>query len=439
MIARYRTPETTELWSEAERYRTWLEVELAAVEAWEALGQVPEGTGADLRDAAAARPLDAAFADRVAEIEAETRHDIVAFTRALTERFGPPARFVHLGLTSTDVVDTAQNLLLRRACDLIAADLAALRVRLRSLADRHRVTPCIGRTHGVHAEPMTFGLKFLAFDAAAARDERRLAAARDGVSVAMLSGSVGTYAHVPPEVETRVAERLGLAPDPVTNQTVARDRHAELLSALALIGTTIERVALEIRHLQRSEVREAREGFAAGQTGSSSMPHKKNPIASENLTGVARLLRSYVAPALEDVALWHERDISHSSVERVILPDATTLASYALRRLTRVLDDLVVDEARMRENLGALHGLVYSQRVLHALIDAGLMREAAYAIVQRHALRVWEGEGELRALLGDDPEVPLSDAELDAAFDPAWYLRHVEAIYARNGLGKEPS
>lgn len=437
MIARYDTPETRELWSEAERYRTWLEVELAAVEAWEALGEVPAGTGEALRVAAAERPLDADFADRVAEIEAETRHDIVAFTRALSERFGAPARFVHLGLTSTDVVDTAQNLLLRRACELIEADLAALRERLRALADRHRATPCIGRTHGVHAEPMTFGLKFLVFDAAAERDQRRLAAAKQAISVAMLSGSVGSYAHVPPEVEARVAARLGLAVDPVTNQTVARDRHAEALSALALIGTTVERIALEIRHLQRSEVREAREGFAEGQTGSSSMPHKKNPIASENLTGVARLLRSYVAPAMEDVALWHERDISHSSVERVILPDATTLASYALRRMARVLDALVVDEARMGENLRALHGLVFSQRVLHALIEAGMMREDAYALVQRHALRVWEGEGELRDLLADDPGLPLDDAALDAAFDPAWYLRHVETIYRRYGLGKD--
>lgn len=437
MIARYGTPETRALWSEAERYRTWLEVELAAVEAWEALGDVPAGTGAALRAAAAERPLDAAFADRVAEIEAETRHDIVAFTRALSERFGAPARFVHLGLTSTDVVDTAQNLLLRRACELIETDLAALRERLRALADRHRATPCIGRTHGVHAEPMTFGLKFLNFDAAAARDQRRLAAAKTAVSVAMLSGSVGTFAHVPPEVEARVAARLGLAADPVTNQTVARDRHAELLSALALIGTTVERIALEIRHLQRSEVREAREGFAAGQTGSSSMPHKKNPIASENLTGVARLLRSYLAPAMEDVALWHERDISHSSVERVILPDATTLASYALRRMARVLDALVVDEARMNENLGALHGLVFSQRVLHALIEAGMMREDAYRLVQRHALRVWDGEGELRDLLAADPEVPLAEEALGAAFDPTWYLRHVETIFRRYGLGKD--
>ena len=434
MIARYRTPEMSALWGETERYRTWLEVELAAAEAWEATGEVPAGTGAALRAAARDAPLDDAFAARVAELEAETRHDVVAFTRALSERLGPPARFVHHGLTSTDVVDTAQNLRATRACDLIIADLAALRARLRELAVRHRDTLCIGRTHGIHAEPMSFGLKFLNLDAAAGRDERRLSFARDGIAVAMLSGSVGTYAHVPPEVEARVAEHLGLRVDPITNQTVARDRHAELMAALALVGTTVERIALEIRHQQRSEVREAMEGFARGQAGSSSMPHKKNPIASENLTGIARLLRSYVGPALEDVALWHERDISHSSVERVILPDATALASYALRRATRVLTDLVVDEARMAANLAATHGLIYSQRVLHALIDSGLTREDAYALVQRASLRVWEEGGDFRDRLEEDPDVPLDAAALNAAFDPRPYLRHVGSIYARNGL-----
>ncbi|MDF1523090.1 MAG: adenylosuccinate lyase, partial [Trueperaceae bacterium] len=377
MIARYATPQMTTLWSEAEKYRVWLEVELAATEAWEALGEVPAGVGARLRAAAAARPLNAAFAERVAELEAVTRHDIVAFTRALTERLGDDARFVHLGLTSTDVVDTAQNVVLVRAMALILDDVRALRAEARRLATLHRATPCIGRTHGIHAEPMTFGLKFLNVYAALGRDLERLERARDGVAVAMLSGSVGTYAHVPPQVEAAVAARLGLAVDPVTNQTVARDRHAELLNALALLGTSVERIALEIRHLQRSEVREVQEGFAKGQTGSSSMPHKKNPIATENLTGVARLLRAYAGAGLEDVALWHERDISHSSVERVVLPDATTVASYGVRRLTRVLRDLVVWPERMQANLDALHGLVYSQRVLHALIVEGLSREAA--------------------------------------------------------------
>ncbi|NLG09220.1 MAG: adenylosuccinate lyase [Deinococcales bacterium] len=434
MIDRYTTPEMKALWSEAERYRVWLEVELAATQALEELGEVPAGTSAELRAAAARRPLDEAFAARVAELEAVTRHDVVAFTRALAERFGDGARYVHYGLTSTDVVDTAQNLLLVRALDLILADLGGLLAVVTELAQRYRHTPAIGRTHGVHAEPMTFGLKFLSFRAALQRDAARLRAAREAIGVAMLSGSVGTFAHLPPAVEERVAAQLGLAPDPVSNQTVARDRHAQLLGALAILGTSVERVAVEVRHLQRSEVREAQEGFAAGQTGSSSMPHKKNPIASENLSGIARLLRSNLQAALENVALWHERDISHSSVERVILPDTTTLASYALRRLTRVLRALVVDEARLRANLDALHGLVYSQRVLHLLIEAGLSREAAYELVQRASLTAWETGTHLRELLAAEPGNPLSAAELAAAFDPAWYLRHVDAIYARNGL-----
>jgi len=434
MIDRYTTPEMRRLWGGASRYQAWLRVELAATRAWEALGEVPAGTAERIAEAVRERPLDDAFAKRVGEIEATTRHDIVAFTRALGERVGEAARFIHLGLTSTDVVDTAQDLLLRDACDLILVDLSALAEALREKAVRYKHTVCVGRTHGIHAEPMTFGLKFLNLGAALARDEARLRRGRDGIAVAMLSGSVGTYAHVPPEVEARVAEELGLSVDPVTNQTVARDRHAELMSALAILGTTVERVALEIRHLQRSEVREAQEGFGAGQTGSSSMPHKKNPIASENLTGVARLLRANLQAALEDVALWHERDISHSSVERVILPDSTTLASYALRRLTRVVRELLVDEARMAANLELLHGLVYSQRALHLLIDKGLSREAAYDIVQRNSLRSWETGDHLRRLLADDPDNPLDEGELAAAFDPDWYLRHVDAVFARFGL-----
>jgi adenylosuccinate lyase len=434
MIERYATPDMTALWSEAERYRTWLEVELAATEAWEELGEVPAGVAGRLRAAVDAHPLDGAFAERVAELEAVTRHDIVAFTRALGERLGDEARFVHLGLTSTDVVDTAQNLTLTRALRTILGDVRALRLEARKLAVLHRDTPCIGRTHGIHAEPMTFGLKFLNLYAALGRDLERLERAREVVSVAMLSGSVGTYAHVPPAIEAFVAARLGLAVDPVTNQTVARDRHAELLNALALLGTTIERIALEVRHLQRSEVREAQEGFAAGQTGSSSMPHKKNPIASENLTGVARLLRAYAGAGLEDVALWHERDISHSSVERVVLPDATTIASYATRRLTGLLRDLVVRPERMRANLDLLHGLIYSQRVLHALIERGAGREAAYEVVQRASLASLENGRHLRDVLAEDPDCGLSFAELSAAFDPAWYLRHVGEAYRRFGL-----
>ena len=422
------------LWGEANRYRAWLEVELAATEAWEELGEVPRGTAERIREKLAERPLDEEFAERVAEIEAVTRHDIVAFTRALTERVGEEARFIHLGLTSTDVVDTAQNVLLRDAVSLILSDVEALLAVVRERALEHRHTPVIGRTHGIHAEPMTFGLKFLNFYAALQRDVERLQGAREAIAVAMISGSVGTYAHVPPAVEAHVARRLELRVDPVTNQTVARDRHAQLMSALAILGTTLERIAVEIRHLQRSEVREAQEGFAKGQTGSSSMPHKKNPIATENISGIARLLRSNLQAALENVALWHERDISHSSVERVILPDTTTLASYAVRRLTRVVAELVVYPESMRRNLDALHGLVYSQRVLHLLVERGLMREQAYEIVQRNSLRSWEEGVHLRELLAADGDNPLDEAELAAAFDPAWYLRHVDEIYERFGL-----
>ncbi len=434
MLERYSTPDMRRLWSEAERYRTWLEVELAAMEAWEELGEVPRGTAGGLRRAALADPLDEAFAARVARIEEETRHDIVAFTRALSERLGEGARFVHFGLTSTDVVDTAQNLILSRALDIVLEALRTVHQRLLDLAQRYRHLPAIGRTHGVHAEPMTFGLKFLNFAAAFGRDERRLASAKLGIEVAMLSGSVGTFAHVPPQVEEAVARSLGLAPDPITNQTVARDRHAEVLAALAILGTSVERVALEIRHLQRTEVAEAQEGFGKGQTGSSSMPHKKNPIASENLMGVARIMRSNLQAALENVALWHERDISHSSAERVILPDTTTLAVYALRRLDAVLEGLVVHERRVTENLDALHGLVYSQRVLHLLIEQGMSREAAYSLVQDASLRCWESGEHLRDLLAAAPGLPLSAEQLAAAFDPGWYLRFVDDIFARNGL-----
>ncbi len=434
MIDRYSTPEMTALWSEAHRYQTWLTVELAATRAWETLDDVPAGIADTLQQKADAKPLDDVFAKRVAELETQTRHDIVAFTRALTERFGESARFIHQGLTSTDVVDSAQNLVLREALTLILHDAHALSDTLKEKAVTYKHTPCIGRTHGIHAEPMTFGLKFLNFYAALQRDIVRLERARETVSVLMLSGSVGTYAHVPPEIETQVAEALGLTPDPVTNQTVARDRHAEMLSALAIFGTTLERVALEIRHLQRSEVREAQEGFAKGQTGSSSMPHKKNPIASENLTGIARLLRSNLQAALENVALWHERDISHSAVERVILPDSTTLASYACRRLTRVVGELIVYPEAMLANIDMLHGLIYSQRVLHKLLGTGMTREAAYEVVQRCSLVTWESGEHLREVLARDPDNSLSTEQLEEAFDPAWYLRYIDDVYSRFGI-----
>jgi adenylosuccinate lyase len=435
MIDRYSTPELRALWSEASKYRAWLKVELAAMDAQAELGEVPREAHTELASKSQHDPLDEAFALRVAEIENVTRHDIVAFTTALSERYGEAARFIHHGLTSTDVVDTAQNLLLDEALTLILADVQGMREVCRTQAVAYKHTPTVGRTHGIHAEPMTFGLKFLNWMSALDRDLERLNAARERIRVVMLSGSVGTYAHVSPVVEEMVAAAWNWRAAPITNQTLARDLHAEVLSALAIFGTTMEKIAVEIRHLQRSEVREAMEPFGAGQKGSSSMPHKKNPILTENVTGLTRLLRGYLVTGLENVALWHERDISHSSAERVILPDATQAASYAARRLTGVLKNLVVFPERMLKNLNDLGGLVFSQRVLHLLIDdKGMGREAAYAVVQRNALQSWEtGEG-LRELLKRAPENPLNDHDLDEAFDLGWYLRQVDAIYARFGL-----
>lgn len=422
------------LWSEANRYRAWLKVELEAVGAWVELGEVPREAYEDLLSKSQSDPLDEAFAERVADIENVTRHDIVAFTTALTERYGENARFIHLGLTSTDVVDTAQNLILDEALQIIIKDVQDLRDVCRDQAVAYKHTPCIGRTHGIHAEPMTFGLKFLNWMSALDRDLERLEASRKQVRVVMLSGSVGTFAHVSPKVEEHVAASWGWEIAKVTNQTLSRDRIAEVLSALAIFGATLEKIAVEIRHLQRSEVREAMEPFAKGQKGSSSMPHKKNPIGCENITGMARLMRGNLQVALENIALWHERDISHSSAERVILPDTTAAATFATRRLTRILKDLVVFPERMLYNMNALGGLIFSQRVLHKLIDTGMLRETAYAIVQRNSLESWESGVPLRELLEKDSEMPLSSEQLDAAFNLDWYLREVDAIYARFGL-----
>ena len=434
MIDRYTPSDLKLLWGEVNKYKVWLEVEMAATLAWEQKGDIPKGTTEQINEALKTNPLDEDFAQRVAELEAETKHDIVAFTRALTERIGESAKYIHMGLTSTDVVDSAQNILLCQALNIIFNDVQNLTNAVKEKATAYKHTPCIGRTHGIHAEPMTFGLKFLNFFAALQRDMERLKHAKEAISVVMFSGSVGTYAHFPPELEAEAAESLGLTPDLISNQTIARDRHAEVLSALAILGTTLERISLEIRHLQRSEVREAQEGFAKGQTGSSSMPHKKNPIATENIAGVARLMRSNLQAALENVALWHERDISHSSAERVILPDTTILASYATRRLTKVIQDLIVYPENMQENLDKLYGLVFSQRVLHKLIAKGMMREDAYDIVQHNSLKTWETQTSLKENLRGDPENPLNEAELDEAFNQEWYLRHINTIYARFGL-----
>lgn len=436
MIERYQTPEMQALWTEARKYQAWAVVEQYALEAWEELGVVPRGVAAKLAEGLERRPIDAAFAAQVDELEAQTRHDIVAFTRVLSAWVDDAevAQWLHFGLTSTDVVDTAQNLLLVEALRLIEAELEGVQEALKRLALRYKHTPAVGRTHGVHAEPTSFGLRFLGFYAALKRDAERLRRAREAVGVAMLSGSVGNYAHLEPAVEAYVARKLGLAVEPVSTQVVPRDRHAELMGALAILGADLERVAVELRHLQRTEVLEAQEPFSYKQTGSSSMPHKKNPVALENVSGLARLLRSNLQAELENVALWHERDISHSSVERVILPDSTTLAHYMLRRLRRVLEGLVVYEANIARNLALTRGLVYSQRVLGLLVGAGMDRTAAYEVVQRNALRSWEEGRDFRELLEADPACLVKGEALAPAFDPAYFLRHVDAIYARFGL-----
>jgi len=436
MIDRYQTPEMKALWSEARKYQAWAVVETLALEAWESLGQVPPGTAKRLSQALTNKPIDDLFARQVDGIEAETRHDIVAFTRALTEWTGDQevARWLHLGLTSTDVVDTAQNVVLAEAIRLIEEELQKALEALKTLALKYKHTPAVGRTHGVHAEATSFGLRFLSFYAALLRDEERLLKAREDISVAMISGSVGNYAHVEPSVEAYIAQKLGFAIEPVSTQVVPRDRHAELMSVLAILGADLERVTVELRHLQRTEVLETQEPFSYKQTGSSSMPHKKNPVALENISGLARLLRSNLQAELENVALWHERDISHSSVERIILPDSTTLAHYMLRRLTRVLQGLVVYEQNIAKNLQLTRGLIYSQRVLGFLIESGMDRTTAYNVVQHNALKSWEQGREFRELLEADPDCPVKGENLSKAFDPAYFLRHVDTIYERFGL-----
>jgi adenylosuccinate lyase len=429
MIERYSRPALIDLWSDASRYDAWLEVELVACEAMEAEGRVPEGTAARVR-AAAAGKLDPA---RILEIEATTRHDVIAFLTHVEEIAGEPARWLHLGMTSSDVLDTSLAMLLSRACGHIIAAADELCEALAARAREHRSTAAIGRSHGIHAEPITAGLVFARWHAEIARGRRRVAVARTQIEVGKIAGAVGTYANLSPEIEARALGALGLRPETVSSQVVARDRHAELLSALALLGASVENLAVGVRHWQRTEVGEAEEGFGAGQKGSSAMPHKKNPILSENLTGLARLLRAYAGAGLEDVALWHERDISHSSVERVALVDATTLADFMLARATRVIRGLVVHPERMRANLDAAGGLFFSEAVLLALVRAGLGRQKAYEMVQRCALAARAGRGGFRELLAADPDVSehLDGAALDAAFDLDHHLRHVDSIIDR--------
>jgi adenylosuccinate lyase len=421
------------IWAPENRLRLWLEIEFEALEAMAGLGQVPHAAAAAVR-AAAERRIEAIIdPERIEEIEATTRHDVIAFLTHLEQVVGPEARYLHLGMTSSDLLDTAFACQLSQAADLLLADLDQLLAALRRRAYEHKDTPCIGRSHGMHAEPTTFGLKLAGFHAEFARDRRRLQTARAEVATCAISGAVGTFANVDPAVEAQVAARLGLEPEPISTQVIPRDRHAAFFATLAIIATGIERLATEIRHLQRTEVGEVAEPFARGQKGSSAMPHKRNPWMSENLCGLARLVRSYVIPALENVALWHERDIAHSSVERVIAPDATIALDFALHRLTGIVDRLEIDVERMQTNLESSQGLIHSQRVLLALTEAGLGRQEAYEIVQRHAMRAWRDGVPLQDLLRADPEVTarIDEAALAALFELGYHTRHVDLIFAR--------
>ncbi|HEX4405216.1 MAG TPA: adenylosuccinate lyase [Polyangia bacterium] len=429
MIARYTRPELLRLWSDQYRFDTWLRVELSACEAMEGAGSVPAGTAAAV-SAKATGKLDPA---RILEHEERTRHDVIAFLTHVEELAGEPARWLHLGMTSSDVLDAALAVQLVAATDEILAGVDLLAAACRRRAEEHRATPAIGRSHGIHAEPITAGLVFAGFFAEVRRARRALVAARHEVAVGKIAGAVGTYANLDPKIEAQALGVLGLRPETVPTQIVSRDRHAALFQALARLGTAVERIAITVRHWQRTEVGEAMEAFGKGQKGSSAMPHKKNPILSENLCGIARLLRSYADTAMENVALWHERDISHSSVERVIGPDATGLADFMVRRAAILVDGLVVNAARMKKNLELTGGLYFSEAVMLTLVRKGMARQAAYELVQRNALKAVAGEGSFRALLGADADLgaKLTAAEIDQAFDLEHHLRHAGAIIDR--------
>ena len=431
MIPRYSRPEMARLWAPEYRYTKWLEVELAAGRAMAEAGLVPrEAIEECARKAGSFSPADAA---RIDEIERVTRHDVIAFLTFLEERIGPAARHLHFGMTSSDVLDTSLALLLRDAADLLLAGVDKAREAVTKRAYEHKRTPCVGRSHGIHAEPTTFGWKLAVWVDELGRARDRLRRAREVIAYGKISGAVGTFAHLSPEIEERALRALGLEPAPASTQIVQRDRHAEYFAAIALAGASIEKFATEIRHLQRTEVREAEEPFGKGQKGSSAMPHKRNPILSENLTGLARLLRGYALSAIEDVPLWHERDISHSSVERVIAPDATVTLDFMLHRFAGLMEGLRVYPDRMLENLAATRGLVFSQSVLLKLIEKGMERQAAYVVVQRNAMKVWDEGKDFQALLASDPEVAklLSPDELRRAFDLQHQLRHVDRVFER--------
>ncbi len=432
MVPRYTRPEMARIWEPANRFRIWFMIEAFATEALEQLGTVPRGTARAVWDNGD-RPYDAARIARIDAIERETRHDVIAFLTELAEHVGPAARFVHQGLTSSDVLDTCLAVQLKQAAELLAGDVDAVLESLKTRAYEHKLTPIIGRSHGIHAEPTTFGLKLAGHYAEFRRCRTRLAAAGVEIATCAISGSVGTFANVDPRVEAHVAGKLGLAVEAISSQIIPRDRHAAFFAALGVVAGAVERLAVEIRHLQRTEVREAEEYFAPGQKGSSSMPHKRNPVLAENLTGLARLVRGMVVPALENAALWHERDISHSAVERNIGPDATVALDFALVRLAGVVRELSVFPERMKYNLEALGGLHDSQRVLLALTQKGMSREDAYAAVQRNAMACWNGNGAFKTLLKADHEIGahLSGGEIDDLFVLDYHLKHVETIFRR--------
>ncbi len=430
MIPRYSRPDMAAIWSPETRFRIWFEIEAHAANAMAELGIIPKAAAAKIWSKGKKAKFDVG---RIAEIERETKHDVIAFLTHLAEIIGPEARFVHQGMTSSDVLDTCFNVQLVRAADLLIGDVDRLNAALKKRAYEYKLTPTIGRSHGIHAEPTTFGLKLAYAYAEFARARERLAAARNEVATCAISGAVGTFAQVDPRVEAYVAKQMGLRVEPISTQVIPRDRHAMYFATLGVVAGSVERLATEIRHLQRTEVLEAEEYFSEGQKGSSAMPHKRNPVLSENLVGLARMVRAYVTPALENIALWHERDISHSSVERVIGPDATVTLDFALARLAGIVDKLIVYPDAMRKNLDRLGGLVHSQRVLLALTQKGVAREEAYAIVQRNAMKAWRDEGDFLALLNSDAEVRkhLSDKELAANFDLDFHFAQVDTIFQR--------
>jgi adenylosuccinate lyase len=427
MIPRYTRKAMEGIWTLESKYGKWLEVEIAACEAWAEMGEIPQEALNVIKEKAG---FDA---ERIDEIEVTVKHDVIAFLTSVSEHVGPEARYIHKGLTSSDILDTALALLMRDAADIIISDIETLLDILKEQAYRHKEMPCMGRSHGIHAEPMTFGLKFALWHEDMKRNLERMKRAKDVISAGKLSGAVGTFSNIPPQIEEIVLSRLGLKPEPVATQVVQRDRHAEYLSTLAIVAACIEKIAVEIRHLQRTEVLEAEEPFAKGQKGSSAMPHKRNPVGSENLSGLARIVRSNSIAALENIPLWHERDISHSSVERVIIPDSTILVDYMLDRLKGILEGLQLYPEKMKANMMRSFGLYNSQRVMLALTEKGLSREDAYSLVQRNAMKSWQEERDFQTLLKQDPEVTghLSAEELDTIFDLSYYLRNVDYIFKR--------